>query len=226
MKMKILCITIVAVGIAVGVSGEELTAWCTDAGTARLTDGTDVLYAAAGQGQPVNPLQAAGDTILYPGFLGGAILQPDLDTDGNGVPDEADPDNDGDGLTDLAELDGSGFDPVTATEVNLADSDGDGASDGTESETMTNPLDPDSLLKFVSIRIGTDLTLTWRARGEQDYRLQYCDDLDGGVWHDVEGIVTAAGGEYPWFATDASKAVPKDAAACRHFRVRVQPVTD
>jgi hypothetical protein len=64
-------------------------------------------------------------------------LEPALDTDGDGIPNEIDTDDDGDGLDDAVESD-TGTDPLDA------DSDDDGLSDGVEVlAVITDPNDPD-----------------------------------------------------------------------------------
>ena len=60
-----------------------------------------------------------------------------LDTDSDGIGNNADPDDDNDGLTDSAE---AGY----GTNSLLADTDGDGINDGVEITYATDPLDPGS----------------------------------------------------------------------------------
>ena len=62
-----------------------------------------------------------------------------LDTDHDGIGDNADPDDDGDGLSDVAEIN------IYHTDPKRADSDGDGISDPDELQVYhTNPMDADT----------------------------------------------------------------------------------
>jgi len=76
-----------------------------------------------------------------------------LDTDADGIGNNADPDDDGDGLDDVDEI-AAGYDPLNP------DTDGDGLDDGDEVPAGTDPLNPDSdadgLLDGDEVPAGTD----------------------------------------------------------------------
>lgn len=87
---------------------------------------------------------------------------------------EVNPDNDGDGLWDDLELTGSGFDPVTTTDLNTADTDGDGASDQEEAVAGTNPRDAEAFLHVSSLSLAPDspdCLIKWDARAGRNYRV-------------------------------------------------------
>jgi len=76
---------------------------------------------------------SSGNFLNRAGFFTSFLLHPLQDADADGIKDEDDPDDDNDDLSDLTEIGGHGFDPQTQTDPLLADSDGDGMSDGEES---------------------------------------------------------------------------------------------
>jgi len=161
---------------------------------------------AAGQPGGINT-NANGTLKNYAGFLQAVdIKHPNQDTDHNGVIDEIDPDNDGDLLTDIEEVDGSSFDPTTATEVNIADTDNDGITDGGEAAAGTNPTDTNSLLQIVSIEEnGDDKIVEWTARGDStvNYELVYEDTKSDGPPTTPISMGAVSGGSAPWFETTA-----------------------
>ena len=124
------------------------------------------------------PPIAGGAHILHAGMLNAFLHRPDLDRDADGRADEDDPDDDGDSLRDGDEITGACFSPATPTDPQAADSDGDGANDGTEAGTGTDPLDPTANLAFLSVSAGTGgLVVRWRARAYRAYRLFAAPDL-------------------------------------------------
>jgi hypothetical protein len=180
--------------------------------------------AAVGQGQPVGALAASGGATLYPGFLGGVALAPTLDHDADGLCDEIDADNDNDGLADLDELSGARFPVATPTEVNAADSDGDGASDGAEAAMASNPLDAQSLLRLTRIQTlpGSSLALAWQAQNGVTYAVDW-GSVPHALTNALPGTVTASGGVGPWGDAETTVGVDKPAASNAFFRVRVVP---
>jgi len=144
-----------------------------------------------------------GDLINYAGFLNTFVLKPGLDTDGNGIPNEYDPDNDADGIDDLGEILGTNFNPETASEVNVADTDADGIIDGQEAVAGTNPQDANSALQIVSITEDTgSREIQWEARQDKTYIIRAGDDAT--VYPlpdelDTNTVVTVGSG--PWQVT-------------------------
>lgn len=158
-------------------------------------------------GQPSGIATATGGCYFnQSGFLNTFMLQPGLDTDQDGLPDELDPDNDNDELTDAAEIDGSGFTPSTPTSVNLADTDGDGCPDGLESAAGTDPNNQNAAFELVAISNAVgDFTVAWLARGnnEKIYVVRAASDASQ-PYSTVLFSNTVAGGSAPWFMVTAS----------------------
>ena len=170
-----------------------------------LAMGGDLTHHSA-SGQPGGVQTAHGPQLIhYAGFLGSAVLQPTLDTDQDGLSNECDYDNDNDSLRDQDELDGFLFNPVTTTDPNLSDTDGDGMNDGDEARAETNPLDPGMKLEITSIQCtnaGNDVKVTWQARGGVNYQVIQLD-ISTGTTTTMLSNVTALGGLAPWFQTTA-----------------------
>lgn len=149
----------------------------------------------------------AGGMINRAGFLNTFVLRPDIDTNGNGLADELDPDNDADGLWDHWEISGEKFLPNTPTHPNLIDSDGNGTSDFDEMIAGTNPNDPASAFVIVNIEAdpGTQ-EITWQARGnnERIYVVRAIDESYDDTPATVIWSNTVAGGNAPWYDTDAT----------------------
>lgn len=171
-----------------------------DACGARATGGA-YNHISAG-GQPGGVAESWGGPYVHQaGFLQTFLLRPGLDSDADGLPDEADRDNDGDHLTDAVELLGTEFDPRTVTDPCRGDTDGDGVCDGEESVAGTDPTDPDAHFRVLSIqREATGQSLSWLARGHHDRAyvvIARATPFDSG------GAVlfsnTVAGGTPPWY---------------------------
>jgi hypothetical protein len=188
--------------------------WCSNA--------TYRCVVAAAQPCPVGTGENGGN-LNCSGFLQTFLMQPLLDTDGDGIPNENDPDNDNDGIADATELDGSAFSFAvnTPTDVNLADTDGDGTPDGAEAAARSNPQDPDSRLTITSVEKAGSVTLTWHAQGGSQYRLLSGTDLLESLPTNPvpASAATATGGSAPWYDTSATKTVASPGAGPVYYRV-------
>lgn len=143
-------------------------------------------------------VSSAGDMVNYAGFLNTFSMKPGLDTDNDGLHDEVDADNDNDALTDLAEVEGTSFSPQTASAVNVADTDGDGHTDGEESVAGTDPTDSAAGLRILSIQRenGTN-RVAWLARSGKDYHVLRSGDADA-LQASVVSTNTEVGGVGAW----------------------------
>jgi len=127
--------------------------------------------------------------VNYAGFLNTFSVQPGLDTDGDGLENEADADNDADRLTDIAEVEGRSFDPATGSNPNLADTDDDGISDYGEAVAGTNPNNSTSLLHIVSIANNSgNKEITYIAREGKTYNIRATEETfpDGSAVLDTQ----------------------------------------
>ena len=169
-------------------------------GSGARSAGGDLIGVTAGAQPGGIGVSRAGTMLNSAGFLGGAILRPDLDGDGDGMADEIDPDNDGDLLWDLDEIAGSAFSPTTATDINDPDTDGDGATDGEEAGAQTDPLDAAAYLHFTRIaREAAGTALDWEARQNWLYHLYRIDLTNGLPGTYVDAVrAPAVGGAGPW----------------------------
>ncbi len=176
-------------------------------GSGARSAGGDLVHVSAGAQPGGIGVARAGTTLNSAGFLGGAILRPDLDGDGDGLANEIDPDNDGDLLWDLDEIAGSAFAPITATDLNDPDTDDDGATDGEEAGTQTDPLDGSVYLHFTRIERdpADNVAMDWMARQNwlyQVYRIDLTNGLPGTYLADVRA--PAVGGAGPWAVVTAA----------------------
>lgn len=196
--------------LAAGAAPAQLTQPSSVAdGMGAWSAGGDWVHVSAG-GQPGGIAVATfADRLNSAGFLGCAVLRPDLDGDGDGLADEIDPDNDGDGLWDIPEVTGAAFWPATPTDVNNPDTDGDGVTDLAEAGAQTDPLDDAVYLHFTRIErdAGGDVELDWQARENYLYQLYRLDPTNGlpGVY--VADVRAPAGGVGPWAVVTASNTV-------------------
>jgi len=195
-----------------------------DGSGTRSSGGTYNHISAAGQPGGMSE-SSSGQLVNQAGFLHTFFLRPDLDTDGDGLPDEADSDNDGDTLADLTELTGSAFNPVTPTEVNVADTDSDGAADGAEAAAGTDPTDPSVALQFVAVSRNPTAdvcAVAWLARGNHEKTYVLREHISLLLTNALVCFSnTVAGGAPPWYVVTNWVAVttPTNAA---FYRVSVE----
>lgn len=169
---------------------------------------------AAGQPGGIAVSQGGG-FVNQAGFLNTFFLKPGLDSDGDGLANEADQDNDNDGLADTAEIGGGAFAPNSLTDVNNADSDGDGMTDGQEADAGTNPTNINESLEIVSIaNVGGGRDVRWLARGntQRTYVVRTAPDAKL-PYSTVVFSNTVAGGTPPWYVVTntLSDATPANA---------------
>lgn len=150
-------------------------------------------------GQPGGIFTNANGTLNnYAGFLQAVDIKQWNRTDIYGNPYELTQDNDVDGLTDVEEVQGSGFSPGTPTEVNIADTDGDGTLDGGESIAETDPRDENISLQILDVRnVGGNREITYMARGNKLYHIR---GNDGSYQYPTTDLGTdqEAGGVGTW----------------------------
>jgi hypothetical protein len=200
-----------------------------DGAGGRAAGGDYYLVSATAQPGGVRPSAAGGTGGLrhQAGFLGTFILEPGLDRDGDGVPDELDDDNDGDTLEDLAELTGSVFEAAwgvaAPTDSNEADSDGDGSDDAHELASGTDPGDPGSFFAITGIEHEAGgVRVSWRGRGAGSrYRVLYGDGNFGPLADVLDEIEVNVFEGAPWYTTEATR-LDTDGADVRHYGIEKQ----
>lgn len=179
---------------------------------------------AVGQGGPVG-LNVGSGFRNHSGFLQSFVWHPSLDTDDDGIADENDPDDDNDSLLDLDELAGTDFAPVTTTDPLSGDSDGDGAADGYESLTFSNPTDGLSLFQITRIESrsnGFDL-VEWNSQGGRTYEvIRGSNIFDLATGGETADVVTVSGGLGPFLD---NVTVSTNSAGERHmfYTIRLRP---
>ena len=175
-------------------------------------------------GQPGGIAESSGGGYVnQAGFLQTFFVQPELDTDGDGLADEADYDNDGDALADTTEIEGTAFSPITATVVNTADSDNDGASDGNEAVAGTNPRDAAARLEIVAVtNAAGGRMVTWTARSNKTYTVRYADSPALPVTNALTTVTAVGAASAPWYIT-AQEATDPGATNARVYAIQVHP---
>lgn len=176
-----------------------------------------------GQGTPLG-ITTNVDSYIQSGFLTTFVLNPLLDYDGDGIPDELDLDDDGDGLADYLELDGVGT-PAIVTNPGNDDTDADGVSDDNEVLAGTNPNDPASLLRLeVSMNLAGEALIEWDGRAGNTYVLLRSDHPQGLVDSPTFlGLFVPAGGVAPWFSVTSVFVDPSAVANQQYFyQIRLQ----
>lgn len=147
-------------------------------------------------------ISSGGTFVNYAGFLNTFSLRPNLDTDGDGLANEVDADNDGDQLADMAEIEGSGFQPVTPTDLNAADTDEDDAPDGEESIAGTDPTNDQARLEIILVdKVGGDIAVEWVARQGKNYSIRSTSGSHTNRPAEVEGFSVGGVGSGPWQVT-------------------------
>jgi len=186
----------------------------------RSTGGSYTHIGAGGQPGGIATSQG-GSFYNQAGFLNTFFLKPGLDTDGNGLPDEADWDNDGDLLSDLDEIIGGLFNPTSPTNPNNVDSDNDGMSDYQEMIAGTDPNNPDALLEIIRINTAGGQEVRWVARGGKTYVVHARTNLLAGSFAPIATNL-AVGGVAPWFVV-TNTVVDVTALDAEFYAVEVLP---
>ncbi len=193
-----------------------------DGSGTRASGGVYANLSAAGQPGGIAE-SSGGSYVNQAGFLQTFFMKPGLDTDGDGLPDEADQDNDGDSLSDVAEIAGSAFDPMTATRVNEADTDGDGMSDGAESVAGTDPTNPDALLKIVRIARSSIADISWAARSNKAYRILFATTPLQPVTNVLTTVTASGAATAPWYVLTNTVTDATGPGASRVYGVQALP---
>jgi hypothetical protein len=176
-------------------------------------------------GQPGGISQSDGGTFVnQAGFLNTFFIKGALDTDGDGIQDEADLDNDNDDLRDTTEIAGTAFTPNTLSGVNSTDTDSDGMSDGREARGGTDPTDANNAFELIRVahvqNTATGLvSFVARGNNERTYVIKAAND---GFTQPSQVLFSnsVAGGTGPWFQT-TNTLVDTTTTNARYYSVEV-----
>jgi hypothetical protein len=130
------------------------------------------------------------------------------------VPNFIDPDDDGDGMPDAWEL-LYGLNPTNAADAVLS-ADGDPASNLEEYVADTDPTDPISYLRFLTIE-GVPPTFTFLSSTGRIYTIQVNGDLAGSDWLPLPSLIGFQGVGGPDLRTDPFP------GEYRNYRIFVHP---
>jgi T5SS/PEP-CTERM-associated repeat protein len=144
-----------------------------------------------------------GGTFIY----GTAVLDPNRDDDGDGVPNGWEQSH--------------GRDPLNAADINT-DTDGDGQSDLAEFQAGTDPTNSASAFRIVEITPdGDDMMITWTTVGGKKYAVQFVDGAYTNGFTEFQPIIVAPGaGESTFSVIDLGAATN---AASQFYRIRLVP---
>ena len=221
-------------------SGLTAAVWAGAAGAAQYTNTSHVVDGAgrwlqggtltnvAAIAQPGGVSVTAGGAVAnQAGFLNTFLLRPALDSDGDGVPNEADPDNDDDTLGDATEIAGTAFSPVTDTDPDDPDSDDDGAGDAAEAVAGTDPWDPLMFLQIVTVRpVSSNLVeVGWVARSNKTYRVLAEPSVPQapGFTSELAQVVAGGPGSPPWFVVTNRYTDPAAVTNNLFYRIEALP---
>lgn len=218
-------LTVAVLALAAGAQQYTNTSHVVDGAGQWLGGGTLSNITAVAQPGGVS-VTTGGALVNQAGFLNTFVLRPGLDTDGDGLANEADPDNDNDMLGDVTEVEGTAFSPVTDTDPDDADSDDDGSGDAAEAAAGSDPWDPLMFLHIVSIRpVSNNLVeVGWQARSNKTYRVMTEASMTPapGFTNALAQVVATGVGVAPWFATTNLYTDP--VAPTNHLFYRIEAV--
>lgn len=126
--------------------------------------------------------------LFFTTDLDGIPLPLDGDTNGTAVVDigcyefiHILADSDGDGLTDGDELENHGTDPTNDN------TDGDALGDGDEAIAGTDPLDPSDFFHMASIEDAFPAIIHFQSLADRQYQMFGCSNLVDAIWFPVSG---------------------------------------
>lgn len=220
MKTFILMLSLVIVGSTAAFAQYTNKSSVLDGAGAVASGGTFTNISAAGQ--PGGVAVATGSSYVnQAGFLNTFLIKPSL-MGVHGIPVEIDPDNDGDGLADEIEINGSSFSPFSPTNPNLADSDGDGVTDRSESVAGTNPMDAAAMMEIVRISRGGIADIAWVARSNKTYKVLFAVTPLQPVTNELTTVTATGFANAPWYVL-TNTLTDGNAATTRVYAIEVLP---